>query len=112
MCSCVPYVSASSLPSYRAGWLIPPEIPLQSARTIPQRGASMQCLHCQADNRNGRRFCGECGAALAVDCPGCGFSNEGGEKFCGGCGSPLGATPAPCATAPPLEPTFRSPQTY
>src|SRR3954471_21977714 len=72
----------------------------------------MQCPRCQADNREGRRFCGECGAALALVCPGCSFSNDGGEKFCGGCGVSLGATPAPSATAPLLEPTFRSPQTY
>src|SRR5947207_14578006 len=72
----------------------------------------MQCAQCQADNREGRRFCGECGAALALVCPGCDFSNDGGEKFCGGCGSPLGAPPARSVPAPPPEPTTRSPQTY
>src|SRR5215208_4394711 len=72
----------------------------------------MQCPQCQADNREGRRFCGECGGALAVLCPTCGFSNDGGEKFCGGCGSSLGTMPAPSATAPPPPTTLRSPQTY
>ncbi len=47
----------------------------------------MQCPRCQAENRDGRRFCGECGLSLALPCPSCGFVNEGGEKFCGGCGS-------------------------
>src|SRR5215468_5107485 len=46
----------------------------------------MQCPRCRADNRVGRRFCGECGVALAPVCDACGFANEGTEKFCGGCG--------------------------
>jgi len=58
----------------------------------------MQCPKCQHENREGRRFCAECGAGLALACPSCGFSNEPGEKFCGGCGAPLGA-PAGAATA-------------
>jgi class 3 adenylate cyclase/tetratricopeptide (TPR) repeat protein len=49
----------------------------------------MQCPRCQAENREGRRFCAECGASLALPCSACGFLNEPGEKFCGGCGMPL-----------------------
>ncbi len=52
----------------------------------------MQCPRCLAQNREGRRFCAECGAPLALPCASCGFSNEPGEKFCGGCG--LALTPA------------------
>jgi hypothetical protein len=66
----------------------------------------MQCPRCQADNRQGRRFCAECGASLAFPCSACGFSNEPGEKFCGGCGIPLTSvhrTP---------EPRLNSPQSY
>src|SRR3990172_11410184 len=65
----------------------------------------MQCPQCQAENREGRRFCAECGASLAAACPSCGFSNEPGEKFCGGCGKPL---PAPQQPVPRLT----SPQSY
>ncbi len=65
----------------------------------------MQCPQCQAENREGRRFCGECGASLASACPSCGFSNEPGEKFCGGCGQPLiGDAAAPAQ--------YASPETY
>jgi hypothetical protein len=64
------------------------------------------CLRCRADNSAGRRFCGECGAPLALPCGSCGFSNESGIKFCGGCGAPLGAVPA-TATA-----KFASPDAY
>ena len=46
----------------------------------------MQCLKCQNENREGRRFCAKCGAPLAVSCSECGFSNEPDEEFCGGCG--------------------------
>jgi class 3 adenylate cyclase/tetratricopeptide (TPR) repeat protein len=49
----------------------------------------MQCPRCLAQNREGRRFCAECGAPLALPCSSCGFSNEPGEKFCGGCGLAL-----------------------
>src|SRR5437588_10160025 len=54
----------------------------------------MKCPRCQAENRAGRRFCGECGLSLALTCPSCGFINEGGEKFCGGCGATLTLSPA------------------
>jgi class 3 adenylate cyclase/tetratricopeptide (TPR) repeat protein len=53
----------------------------------------MTCPRCHAENREGRRFCAECGASLALACPACGFSNEPGEKFCGGCGAPLRSSP-------------------
>lgn len=53
----------------------------------------MQCPQCQAENQERRRFCGNCGAPLAITCPDCGFANEPGIVFCGGCGKPLDATP-------------------
>src|SRR5437870_6188369 len=66
----------------------------------------MVCPRCHAENREGRRFCGECGLSFASTCPSCGFLNEGDEKFCGGCGRSL------AATASSGEPRFSSPQTY
>jgi len=38
------------------------------------------------------KFCGHCGAKLAVLCPQCGTENPPGFKFCGECGSPLETT--------------------
>ena len=56
----------------------------------------MQCSQCHSENRDGRRFCAECGAPLDVMCAQCGFANTPDDKFCGGCGARLGAaTPAP-----------------
>ena len=52
-------------------------------------------------NRPGRRFCVECGAALAAACSACGAPVEAGEKFCGTCGTRLAEGAAPArATAP------------
>ena len=61
----------------------------------------MNCRRCQAANREGRRFCGECGAALAVICPSCGFENEASEKYCGGCGAAVPAASASLVEAVP-----------
>jgi len=66
----------------------------------------VQCGRCQAENREGRRFCGACGFPLPTTCPSCGFANEGHERFCGGCGRSL-AAPAPAS-----EPKFQSPEAY
>ena len=49
----------------------------------------MRCPACDHDNDAERRFCAECGAALATLCAACGASNKPGVKFCGGCGAPL-----------------------
>jgi class 3 adenylate cyclase/tetratricopeptide (TPR) repeat protein len=61
------------------------------------------CANCGAENRPGRKFCGECGSALSQACPSCGAANEPGEKFCGECGTALVAAhaPAPATQAQP-----------
>ncbi len=57
--------------------------------------SAMRCSRCGSGNRDGRRFCGHCGASLMAGCPSCGFENEPGAKFCGGCGTALNvAAPA------------------
>jgi len=54
----------------------------------------MRCPSCEFDNRQGRRFCAECGAPLGGRCLSCGFDNEPGERYCGGCGASLESPPA------------------
>jgi class 3 adenylate cyclase len=49
----------------------------------------MNCASCGSANREGRRFCGQCGAALAKPCAACGAANDAGERFCGQCGAAL-----------------------
>lgn len=58
----------------------------------------MRCWKCGSDNREGRKFCANCGAPLSIACPKCGATNQPGEKFCGECGAglvePTAAKPA------------------
>ena len=67
--------------------------------------AGTTCPACESRNREGRKFCAECGASLASPCPSCGTANEPGERFCGECGTALepGATPVPAATPSGVE---------
>ena len=67
----------------------------------------MNCPSCQHDNREGRRFCAQCGASLPLACASCGFGNDPGDLFCGGCGGSLsggalGGNPATTAAPQPL----------
>src|SRR6516225_309875 len=65
----------------------------------------MRCGRCRFDNRDGVRFCEECGAKLEQACPGCGHAVPPDRKFCGNCGQAL-------TTSPTSAPKFGSPQTY
>ncbi len=58
------------------------------------------CATCGTANEAGRKFCGECGAALSAACPRCGTANPPGLKFCGECGLDLRATGTDVAAAP------------
>src|SRR5215469_4131130 len=67
----------------------------------------MHCGKCGSDNREGRKFCAECGTALAAKCPRCGASNEPSEKFCGECGARLRASASQAPTQKSDEPQIR-----
>ena len=66
----------------------------------------MKCPRCQVQNRDGVRFCEECGARLEVACPSCGSAVGLDKKFCGQCGTGLPGSeaaergPAPQAYTP------------
>ena len=64
----------------------------------------MDCPSCGHGNAVTMKFCGECGARLAVVCPSCGAASPAGQKFCGECGTSL----APAAA----RPAARAPQSY
>jgi len=66
------------------------------------------CSNCGAENPPGKRFCGDCGSALAAICASCGGPNPPGKQFCGDCGAPLAtvgmsAVPQTPAVAPAAE---------
>jgi predicted ATPase/class 3 adenylate cyclase len=61
----------------------------------------MRCPSCGTENEPGRKFCGECGTALARACAVCGTANGPAAKFCGECGALLtdASTAEPSAAA-------------
>jgi class 3 adenylate cyclase/tetratricopeptide (TPR) repeat protein len=66
---------------------------------------SITCAQCGSPNREGRKFCAECGSSLGLSCANCGARNEPGEHFCGECGTRLDAASVrrPAAQAPAVE---------
>ena len=57
----------------------------------------MRCTNCKTENPPGKKFCGDCGAALANLCPKCGADNPAAQRFCGECGTALGSPAAAAA---------------
>src|SRR5262252_2747892 len=55
----------------------------------PERRKRMKCPRCQAENRQGARFCRDCGALFGVVCSSCGATIQAESKFCDSCGTPL-----------------------
>src|SRR5262245_381279 len=57
----------------------------------------MDCPRCRHANRNGARFCGECGEALtaAIACPRCDAPQTAHQRFCDSCGEPLATDGTP-----------------
>ena len=59
----------------------------------------MKCAACQAQNRDDRHFCRECGVSLDLVCTVCLGTNEYGSNYCGTCGTRLPEEPIRGATA-------------
>ncbi|MEN3283941.1 MAG: hypothetical protein V7607_5081, partial [Solirubrobacteraceae bacterium] len=55
----------------------------------------MVCPACQAQNRDGAKFCNECGTALSMLCASCGAEHRPGQRFCDECGAALATAPQP-----------------
>ena len=60
----------------------------------------MQCPRCHAKNRDGLRFCEDCGSRLTQACSQCGAELAPGKRFCGSCGASIASqserrTPSP-----------------
>jgi class 3 adenylate cyclase/tetratricopeptide (TPR) repeat protein len=55
----------------------------------------MKCPKCQFENREGAKFCKECGNKLELACPQCGSAYTPGTKFCDECGHNLSVPSEP-----------------
>jgi ribosomal protein L40E len=66
----------------------------------------MKCPNCHAQNPEGMKFCGQCGAQLERICSKCNFSNPPQFKFCGECGQDLTQPPS----AHPID--YSQPESY
>ena len=64
----------------------------------------MRCSSCGAENPPGKRFCGDCGAALENRCPQCGAENPVDKRFCGDCGAALAAIDKFLKPSSPTQP--------
>lgn len=54
----------------------------------------MNCPKCHTENREGMKFCEQCGVKMELQCPSCKAAIPLGKKFCGECGHRLSeATP-------------------
>ena len=61
----------------------------------------MKCPNCGTLNREGAKFCSNCGTSLAANCLNCGFSLDPGARFCSNCGHPVGGPVAAAVVASP-----------
>ncbi len=66
----------------------------------------MECPKCQFENREGVKFCEECGAKFELECPACKAKLPIGKKFCGECGHSFEKN----LESPPFD--FSTPQSY
>lgn len=64
--------------------------------------SDVRCPACDRETPSGRRFCANCGAALAASCPACGAELVAGKPFCADCGARVSSSGAP-AEAPPAS---------
>ena len=73
----------------------------------------MKCATCNAELKDGAKFCSECGTPTALACANCGNALSAIDKFCAECGTPVGgiapaiATPRPTAVPTQTRPEER-----
>ncbi|MBF0474599.1 MAG: AAA family ATPase [Deltaproteobacteria bacterium] len=75
----------------------------------------MLCPQCQSDNRDGAKFCSECGTKFAQICTNCQAQLRSGAKFCDECGHKVGQDKSSVSSATPQaspSPDFANPLSY
>ena len=73
-------------------------------------GLTLVCPTCRAANKEGAKFCNECGAPLALRCPTCQVAHRAGQKFCDECGAALEGTAVAPVPAGGLQTTRVAPE--
>jgi len=70
-------------------------------------GVLMRCSKCGSDNREGAKFCNECGTPFGTKCAACGAHNQPDAKFCDDCGAALisGVPVKAAEVAPAIAPS-------
>src|SRR5215207_672481 len=80
--------------------------PLKQERT--QTSVVVVCYQCKYENKQGSKFCNNCGTKLQNPCPNCGKNNPENSAFCNQCGSKLGLQTKGTETTPPSsEPSIK-----
>ncbi|MBM4258076.1 MAG: zinc-ribbon domain-containing protein [Deltaproteobacteria bacterium] len=75
----------------------------------------MRCLQCQHENREGAKFCEECGNKLELACPSCGTTLRANAKFCDNCGTRIEGSSGvrrPASQVQPPSLNSQSPASY
>ena len=72
----------------------------------------MKCPKCQTDNREGIKFCEECGTKMELKCPKCGAEILLGKKFCGESGHDLSLPSKPIPKELSFEEKLAKTQRY
>ena len=72
----------------------------------------MKCSECSAENRDGAKFCNQCGSKLELECPQCRNLNPPESKFCTECGNSLSLLAAPPAQDVSVEEKLRKLRKY
>jgi membrane protease subunit (stomatin/prohibitin family) len=65
----------------------PPGAPIADAQPAAPAPATVACPSCQAQVREGAKFCDSCGSKMQAQCAGCQAELRPGAKFCDSCGT-------------------------
>src|SRR5262249_28204186 len=95
------------------------QVPAESSVSQPQRQpmtTGVRCAACGAENAQGDKFCGSCGAILAPvappskpTCTRCGATVVPSDSFCGECGEPVRSQATPPQPQPTVQQASASP---
>jgi membrane protease subunit (stomatin/prohibitin family) len=81
------YPVADAAPASTAAAATPPAAAAPTADAAPTAPATVACPSCQAQVREGAKFCDSCGTKMQAQCANCQSELRPGAKFCDSCGT-------------------------